>query len=266
MRLSGHFLLVIFFFLATGRGVVEANPKAVFNKAGIQNIFNAPRYSGLNTAAKEFYLSQEEKLVVALCNLARYDAHAFIREVIIPSGADTSSPEFSRMLKTLRQHKSTFPLMPAFSLYKSSLVHARDMGMSGQAGHNSSDGKSFSERIQQYFPSHTTVAENYYQGGGEPLDIVLSFLMEKGENGKEYSTNILSDKLHYIGVSIQPHRKNCNNAVLDFAQKPNIAATRNRKKDDMEVYWKDCPKGTKVSSRRKSGSFFLSSIFGRRRR
>ena len=156
--------------------------------------------------------------------------------------------------------------MPAFSLYKSSLVHARDMGMSGKSGHNSSDGKSLSERIQQYFPSNTTVAENYYQGGGEPLDIVLSFLMEKGENGKEYSTNILSDKLHYIGVSIQPHRKNCNNAVLDFAQKPNVAATRNRKKDDMEVYWKDCPKGIKVSSRRRSGSFFLSSIFGRRRK
>ena len=266
MRLKDSFLFVVIFFLAAGRNLVEAAPKVLFNKAGIQNIFSAPRFAGLHTAAKEFYLSEDEKLVVALCNLARYDARAFINEIIIPSGTDTSAQEFGRLLQTLRQHKSTFPLMPAFSLYKSSLVHARDMGMSGKTGHNSSDGKSFSERIQQYFSSNTTVAENYYQGSGEPLDIVLSFLMEKGENGKEYSTNILSDKLHYIGVSIQPHRKNCNNAVLDFAQKPNVAATRNRKKDDMEVYWKDCPKGIKVSSRRKSGSFFLSSIFGRRRK
>jgi len=243
---------------------VEA--KGVQNKAGIQSLFNTPKFAGLHTAAKEFYLSEDEKLVIALCNLVRYDANAFINEAIIPSGMDTSSAEFGHMLKMLRNHKSVFPLMPAFSLYKSSLVHAKDMGFSGFEGHKSSDGKSFTERIQQYFPANTGFAENYYMGSGEPLDIVLSFLLGKGGKGDHYRVNILSPNLHYVGVSIQPHRKSCSNAVLDFAQKPQMAASSLQKRNDMEVYWKDCPTGTKVNTRRKSGGFSLNSLFGGRRK
>jgi hypothetical protein len=232
----------------------------------IQSIFNQSKYAGLHTAAKEFYLSEDEKLVIALCNLVRYDAKAFISEIIIPSGIDTSKPECSNLLKVLQNHKGTFPLMPAFSLYKSSSFHAKDMGATGQSGHHSSDGKAFKERIQNYFPSNTGFAENYYQGSGDPVDIVLSFLLEKGENGNEYRKNLLSENLHYIGISITPHRKNCTNAVLDFAQKPQMATASKSKHQQTEVYWRDCPKGTKISTRRKSGGFSFSSIFGGRRK
>jgi uncharacterized protein YkwD len=254
------------FILFLGRQKTVSGHQGTLKPAEIQNLFAQTRFNGLHTAAKEFYLSEEEKLVIALCNLARYDGQAFIREVILPSGIDTSLPEINGLLAELRRQKSVFPLMPAFSLHKSALVHAKDMGLSGKAGHHSSDGKPFQDRIQQFFPANTHLAENYYQGTGDPFDIVMAFLLEKGERGKEYRRNLFSEQLHYIGISIQPHRKTCSNAVLDFAQKPQTAVTSmSKKRNSTEVYWRDCPTGTKVSTRRKSGGFSFSSLFGRRR-
>lgn len=267
MRQTGLRICVLLIFLFGGISGKPLKANGIRSKAEIKSIFSSTsRYATLHTAAKEFYLSEDEKLVIALCNLVRYDAKAFIREAVIPSGIDTNTKAFSELLSVLRAHKSVFPLMPAFSLYKSSLSHAKDMGFSGLEGHRSSDGKSFQERIQQHFPTNTGFEENYYKGSGEPLDIVLSMLLGQGEPGNRYCSNILSENLHYIGVAIQPHKKSCTNAVLDFAQKPKITTPRNPKKDDMEVYWKDCPQGTKINSRRKSGSFSLSSIFGGRRK
>jgi hypothetical protein len=130
----------------------------------------------------------------------------------------------------------------------------------------SSSGVKFEDRVKQFFPASAFVAENYYQGSGEPVDIVMSFLLEKGEQGRIYRTNLLSEDIHYIGISIQPHRTRCSNAVLDLARKPNLAATDlPKKKQPSEIYWKECPKGTKISVKRKSGGFSLFSLFGGRR-
>jgi uncharacterized protein YkwD len=243
---------------------IHASP---ISNQSLRLLFDQGKFAGLNTAAKEFYLSEDEKYVVALCNLVRFDARSFIQEVILPAGFDTSVVEMKSLLADLKRQKSLFPLMPAFSLYKSAFVHAKDMGSSGMSGHISSNGKTFQERVQQFFPNSPGLAENYYQGSGSPVEIVMDFLLEKGENGKSYRQNLLSEEVHYIGLSIQPHRTKCTNAVLDFAKKPNIAAEMSpKKKHPGEVYWKDCPPGTKISTKRKSGGFFLNNLFGGKRR
>lgn len=250
--------------LLTSSLVFELN--AGVSKEDLLKIFTNPKYAGLNTAGKEFYLSEEEKWVVALCNLARYEGKVFADEILLRSGSDTTTREFQSLVQLLRTQKSTFPLMPAFSLYKAALVHAKDMGTTGNTGHISSAGVSYVERIQQFFPSPTGFAENYYAGSGDPIEVVLQLLLGKG--GQEtYRNNILSPEIHYIGVSIQPHRKLCSNAVLDFARKPVMAASSlPKKRTEKEVYWRDCPTGTKISSRKKSGGFSLIGLFGGRRK
>lgn len=258
-------LLCFFLLFGASAGIRVWANYGTFSNIQAEALFNNEKYAGLHTGAKEFYLSADEKLVIALCNLARFDSKAFIREVIIPAGTDTTEADVADLLQRLRGQKSIFPLMPAFSLYKAAMVHAKDMGLSGKSGHHSSDGRSFQNRIQQFFASNTPMAENYYQGAGDPFDIVMSFLLGKGEKGEQYRINILSENLHYIGVSIQPHRKTCNNAVLDFAQKPQTAASSLAKRKPTEVYWKDCPKGTKIDTKRKSAGFWLTSLFSRRR-
>lgn len=232
---------------------------------GLSNFFSQPQFIGLNTAAKEFYLSEDEKMTVALINLVRFQPRVFIKEIIVASDLDTNEKEVSDLLVRLRNQKCTFPLMPAFSLFKASFVHSKDLGSSGKSGHKGSDGKSYSERISQYFSAPTDFQENYYQGSGDPVDVVMKMLLGKGELGVKYRDNILSNDLHYIGLSIQPHRTKCTNAVVDFAKKPVTATSAAyKKRDKTEVYWRDCPTGTKVSTKRKSGGFSFISLFGGR--
>lgn len=240
--------------------------RAGVSKEDLLKIFTNPKYAGLNTAGKEFYLSDEEKWVVALCNLARYEGKVFAEEILLRSGTDTTTENFKTLAHQLRNQKSIFPLMPAFSLYKAAMAHAKDMGTTGSTGHVSSGGMNYTQRIQQFFPSPAGFAENYYAGSGDPIEVVLDLLL--GKNGDEiYRTNILSPEIHYVGVSIQPHRKLCSNAVIDFAKKPIMAtASQPRKRQEKEVYWRDCPTGTKISTRKKSGGFSLLGLFGGRRK
>lgn len=238
---------------------------AKINRTALQSLFEKQDYSGLNTAAKEFYLSEDEKLTIALINLARFFPKAFIKEIVVPSLADTSGEDAAILIARLHQHKGTFPLIPAFSLFKSAHFHSKDMGMNGNSGHKSSDGKNYVERITQYFSAPTEFHENYYQGGGDPVDVVLKMLMGKGELGMTYRENILSPNIHYIGISISPHKTQCTNAVIDFAKKPVISpSTYNKKRDKTEVYWRDCPTGTKINVKRKSGGFSFGGLFGSR--
>ena len=243
--------------------VFSSDPNSI-----LKNLFSSPKFSPLNTAAKEFYLSEDEKQIIALFNLARYDGRVFVNEIINKSGYDTSLIEVSNLKKELLAKKSTFPLMPAFSLYMAAMVHAKDMGTSGFIGHQGSDGKSFKDRVHQYLNTNTEVAENFYIGSGDPIDVVMYFLLEKGEAGSEYKRNILNENIHYVGISIKPHRLKCTNVVVDFAQKPNIPpiSSEMRKKNSVDVYWKDCPTGIKVSTRRKTGGFSLAGLFGIRRK
>jgi hypothetical protein len=243
--------------------VFSSDPNSI-----LKNLFSSPKFSPLNTAAKEFYLSEDEKQIIALFNLARYDGRVFVNEIINKSGYDTSLIEVSNLKKELLAKKSTFPLMPAFSLYMAAMVHAKDMGTSGFIGHQGSDGKSFKDRVHQYLNTNTEVAENFYIGSGDPIDVVMYFLLEKGEAGSEYKRNILNENIHYVGISIKPHRLKCTNVVVDFAQKPNIPpiSSEMRKKNSVDVYWKDCPTGIKVSTRRKTGGFSLAGFFGIRRK
>lgn len=247
--------------------LLPRNLHAKISRQEIQSLFEKESFAGLHTAAKEFYLSDDEKLAVAIINLARFYPKDFIKEILTPAFADTSEAEVAGLMARLRSQKSTFPLMPAFSLYKSALVHAKEMGSTGHSGHKGSDGKNYSDRIAQYFSAPTEFHENYYQGSGDPVDVVLQMLMGKGELGIKYRENILSGDLHYIGISIQPHRTQCTNVVIDFAKKPALAASNYQKKrDKTEVYWRDCPTGTKVNAKRKTGGLFFGNLFGGKNR
>lgn len=255
-----QFLTIVVVAWANSVVCLASNPSG----SNFSTLFKDPRYSSLNTASREFYLSEEEKFVIALCNLARFDGKAFIREVLIPANYDTASPEMAVLLRELRTKKSLFPLMPAFSLYKSALLHAKDMGQSGQLGHESSNGRRFEERILQFFPNGNGFAENYYSGSGEPLDVVMKFLL--GSRQKSDRDNLLDENLQYVGISIQPHRTQCTNVVLDFARKPQMDNIPKQKKHPGEVYWKDCPPGAKISTKRKVGSMSFLGLFGGRRK
>lgn len=261
--------LTFLFFLLFAGGQVQAGAAAgrpPVNPGSISQLFSRDPFINLNTAGSEFYLSEDEKLLIALCNLARWDGEAFIREVLVPSGKDTSSTAVKNLTAKLRTCRRIAPLMPAYSLHKTALSHARDMGFKGDSGHTGSDGLSFQQRISRYFPNHAGFAENFHLGSGDPTEIVLAFLSAGGDK-QVYSDNILSPGLHYIGVSIQPHRNSCSDAVIDFARKPESipgSVSSGQKRKRTEAYFMDCPDGSQYKNRKKS-HFSFRGLFSRRK-
>ena len=261
-RLIGPLFLMLMFSVQ-GRAL-SGNPGTGSFPSTLSSLFSRESFSPLNTAGSEFYLNDEEKLLVALCNLARHDGPAFIREVLIPAGIDTSLPAVKAGMEKLKVTRNLAPLMPAYSLHKTAFRHARDMGMKGDSGHVGSDGRNFLQRISEQFPSLGSFAENYYLGSGEATSIAIALLTGSGEK-QVYADNILSANLHYIGVSIQPHRLSCSNTVLDFARKPAqlpgaSAGTVKRKKT--EAYFMDCPKGRQHDQAKKQ-RFSFFGLFSR---
>lgn len=265
MRMQRYIVLLMLMLVSSFQTIaLPGNPGSTPVAPLFRQLFTNETFSPLNTAGSEFYLNDEEKLLVALCNLARYDGNAFIREILIPAGIDTSLPAFRINLKKLRATKNLHPLMPAYSLHKTAYRHARDMGIKGDSGHVGSDGRNFLQRISEQFPSLNGFAENFYLGSGDAIDIITAFLSGKEEKGV-YTDNILSPNLHYIGVSIQPHRLSCSNTVLDFARKPNQnpgVTVDSRKKNKSEAYFMDCPKGREHDMAVKNRFSFLS-LFSR---
>ncbi len=218
-----------------------------------------------NTARSEYYLSDQEKKVIALINLARIDPNSFINQYLKKAEPDTLKPEVLSAISALRKNKDRLPLLPVFSLHKSAMLHARDMGVNGKTGTASSSGIEFEDRIHQYFPQSISLSENFYVGSGDPVDIVISQLTGKNDPAFRQRENMLSGNLHYIGVSIQPHKVFCANAVIDFAKKPEIiTGDQPRAKKKINIYWKDCPPATKVVTK-KSGNIF-SGMFKHKKR
>ena len=261
-RLIGPLLLMLMFSFQMS--ALSGKPDTPSLPPSFSSLFSKKAFSPLNTAGSEFYLNEEEKLLVALCNLARHDGPAFIREILIPAGTDTSQPVVKSAIRKLQATRNLHPLMPAYSLHKTALRHARDMGMKGDSGHVGSDGRNFLQRISEQFPSLGGFAENFHLGSGEATGIVIALLTSTGEK-QVYADNILSPNLHYIGVSIQPHRLSCSNTVLDFARKPAqlpASSATDQKRKKTEAYFMDCPKG-RPHDQAKKQRFSFFGLFSR---
>jgi hypothetical protein len=272
IRLSviGFFLFLLPFL---GSGADMQRPPSL--PPPFRQLFDLPQFSHLNTAESEFYLSEEEKMIIALCNLARFDGQLFIREIIIPSSADTTKPNVQALMSRLRQSRNIPPLMPAYSLHKTASQHARDMGVSGKTGHISSSGLSFGERMAAVFPDPKGFAENYYAGNGELIDVVIGLMAGPepaamsntatgtlSEYSVNYTDNILSPEMQFAGISTQAHRKSCSNTVLNLGRKPKTHPGPGIKHPKTEIYFMDCPKGRDHDLKKKN-PFSFGNLFSR---
>lgn len=172
-----------------------------------------------NTGATATYLTDEEKKVLLLVNLARIDGKAFITNVLDPFVKETN-PEDNDYLKSLYTDLRDLPALSAMApldkLCQSAGFHANDMGVKGTTGHNSSDGTKCFDRIHKYHHGGF-MAENCSYGYSDALNIVMQLLIDDGIASKGHRTNILSPNYKRIGISIKPHKGYRYNCVMDFS-------------------------------------------------
>ncbi len=168
-----------------------------------------------NTAQKDDYLSEEERNVILLTNLARTDGSLYTETILARWLKGKKSSRYTRSL--IRELKNTSGLTLLTSqkdLYNIAKGHAVVSGKRGTAGH-----QRFEKRFGPVMTTYTMVAENCAYGYDHAVDIVNSLLIDEGIKSLGHRKNMLNPDFNSIGVSIEPHKKFRYNCVMDFGRK-----------------------------------------------
>lgn len=167
-----------------------------------------------NTAKNADYLTEVEKEVIMLCNLARMNGRLFADTYLkqyLEEGIVEKSQYTGSLIADLRKTKKLNPLVPQKDLFECAKAHAIESGKKGTIGH-----QNFSKRFKTHAPKYVETGENCDYGSNEAIDIVMSLLIDEDVPDKGHRKNILDPKFKSVGVSIQPHKKEEWNCVMDF--------------------------------------------------
>lgn len=204
--------------------IVHEESGNVWKPSKANSLFTAEEQEMANTAAAVDYMTDEEKRVVFLCNLARLDGNRFLIEYLRPYIRKnklnmTASKDLQSLYYVdLKNVKNRYMLQPMKTLCDAAAYHAKDMGQHGLIGHSSSDGTDGIARIQKFVPKASRVGENCHYGREDALDIVIQLLIDENYPDVGHRKNILDAYWTNIGVSIQSHSRYRYNCVQDFCR------------------------------------------------
>ncbi|MGL5890251.1 MAG: CAP domain-containing protein [Bacteroidia bacterium] len=178
-------------------------------KNAIEKVVITP--DSVNTAHNVTYLDEEEKRVIALCNIARTKPKEFAQNYAQPfiDSAGKKTSYTNSLLRTLRTMKPAAALLPDEALTKTADAHAEKSGKSGAVGHGG--------KKQRYAKSPFPYwGENCSYGYSDALGIVMQLLIDDGIKNLGHRKNILDPKFTHIGVGIRKHKRYEWNCVQNF--------------------------------------------------
>ena len=177
--------------------------------------FSSDQIAKANTVGNASYLSDEEKLVIIYCNLARLDGATFVSSYL--SDLRNSSNSYERsLLKELPQIKNLPMLYPNQKIYNAAKYHVNDIGPKGLVQHESSNGTGMGKRLRGFYDGGF-IAENISFGYNNALDIVRQLLIDDGVSGCGHRRNILGETYTRIGTAIGTHKQYRFMCVQDFS-------------------------------------------------
>lgn len=159
-------------------------------------------------------MTDPEKEVIYILNLVRANPALFAKTVVTKYPEKTGQEYllytwyYTTLLYTLKKIKPINELKPDIKCFNSAQCHALYAGATGYTGH---DRKSPECQSKKYFNG-----ECCDYGNKEPLDIVMSLLIDEGVPSLGHRETCLKP-YEKIGVSIQAHQRYGYNAVLDFS-------------------------------------------------
>ncbi|GAB4197663.1 MAG: hypothetical protein OHK0057_29690 [Thermoflexibacter sp.] len=178
-----------------------------------------------NTAKDSKKLTKEEKRVIYLTNLCRINGKKFtltyLKEYCQKNKLNHRKGNIASLIKDLQKVKM-HPLIVLPELCDAATFHAKDMGETGQVGHNSSDGTNFSDRMKSFTGTIYGSGENCSYGLDKAENIIMQLLIDDGVPSLGHRKNILDKDYRSIGVSIQRHKTYKYNCVMDFSTSKKI--------------------------------------------
>lgn len=189
--------------------VENQNPLGVYNE-----LWNKPLYEACNTGKNTPYLSNREKDILYVLNLIRQYPQQFTETVLgfwpekqgTPKLRQTSY--FISLVEELSVLSPKAILTPDSLAWVSARCHAISSGKNSYTGH---ERQSTLCTQQKYFH-----AECCHYGFSDPVEIILSLLIDEGVPSLGHRKVMLDDQYKKVGVSFAPHKKYENNTVLNF--------------------------------------------------
>lgn len=168
-----------------------------------------------NTAKDVTYLSEEEKDLIFLTNLARLDGELFSETILDNYLKDKKSNRYTRSLyRDLKKIKDLPLLQPEKELYDAAYEHAETSGKRGTTGH-----QRFGKRYDPLMKEYNEIGENLAYGYRSAPDILIQLLIDEGIPDLGHRKNLLNPNFNAIGVAIESHKEYRFNCVMSFGKK-----------------------------------------------
>ena len=179
----------------------------------IDKLYTKEQQDKANTAKDAAYLSDKEKYMIFLCNLARLDGQKYVDLLDIR----TATYEYAASLRETLDTVKDYPMLyPNERLCEAAAFHADDMKSHGIFQHSSSDGTNFYARLKRFYDGYV-MSENIHRGPQNPSLIVRTLLIDDGVPSVGHRENILSPKFTRIGVAIHFSTSSEYYCVQDFS-------------------------------------------------
>ena len=122
-------------------------------------------------------------------------------------------------IEFLRKQKPIFPLTYDIPLSNASQSHADDISLNGIDGPIGSDGKSNEDRVNNYVKWDNAIAENIDFGNRTAEDVMLSLLIDDGDEERVHRNVLFNKQLKYFGVGVSEHKEYGVCVVIDYIGK-----------------------------------------------
>ena len=172
------------------------------------------KYKVCNTAAKARYMTDTEKAVICILNMARMNPHLFEETVLskFPAYKDDSdlyaSSYYLSLVRIMHLMDTLGLLYPDSLCFESARCHAVSSAKADYSGH---DRQTKECKEKEYF-----MAECVDYGNNAALEIVMHLLIDEFVPSLGHREACLGRSYSKLGVSIHKHPSHTYIAVLDF--------------------------------------------------
>lgn len=123
---------------------------------------------------------------------------------------------FDEAIEFLRKQHPVDALTPDDRLSLACKDHTNDIGPKGNASHESSDGKTVSDRIEKYCEWDGACSENIDLGTSCAEDLIINFIVDDGIPQRLQRRNLFSPELKFIGVAAGEHKEYKIGTVVNY--------------------------------------------------
>jgi len=158
-----------------------------------------------------------EKHIAPLLNKFKGDTLYYTDKLVVITKEGISAVR--ECVEVLKVQEPSKPLTLSKGLSLGANDHIKDQNRTGRTGHLGSDSSRVGDRVSRYGKWRTVVSENIQYGIPDPVNIIVTFLIDDGFESRGHRRVILSKDYHYTGVAFGPHPVYQRMCVVTYACK-----------------------------------------------